>query len=72
MTKEDIELYLHGFEVGAKQCQEAGFDGVEIHAMHEGYLLDQFSLKNMNNRTDEYGGDLEGVWTRQRRISRSS
>lgn len=68
LTKEDIELYLHGFEVGAKQCQEAGFDGVEIHAMHEGYLLDQFSLKNMNNRTDEYGGDLEGRLTFARKI----
>lgn len=56
LTKEDIELYLHGFEVGAKLCQDAGFDGVEIHAMHEGYLLDQFSIKNMNTRNDEYGG----------------
>ncbi len=56
LTKEDIEMYLHGFEVGAKLCQDAGFDGVEIHAMHEGYLLDQFSLANMNTRDDEYGG----------------
>ena len=36
--------------------------------MHEGYLLDQFSLKNMNNRTDEYGGDLEGRLTFARKI----
>lgn len=56
LTKEDIEMYLHGFEVGAKLCKDAGFDGVEIHAMHEGYLLDQFSLANMNTREDEYGG----------------
>ena len=27
--------------------------------MHEGYLLDQFSMANMNHRTDEYGGSLE-------------
>jgi len=56
LTKEDIEIYLHGFEVGAKLCKDAGFDGVEIHAMHEGYLLDQFSIANMNTRDDEYGG----------------
>ncbi len=56
LTKEDIQMYLHGFEVGAKLCQDAGFDGVEIHAMHEGYLLDQFALANMNTRDDEYGG----------------
>ena len=35
--------------------QEAGVDGVEIHAVHEGYLLDQFTLKYVNHRTDEYG-----------------
>ena len=34
-------------------------DGVEIHAVHEGYLLDQFTLKYVNKRTDEYGGSLE-------------
>ena len=39
--------------------QEAGVDGVEIHAVHEGYLLDQFTLKYVNHRTDEYGGSFE-------------
>jgi 2-enoate reductase len=58
LTKDEIELYLQGFEVSAKLCKDAGFDGVEIHAMHEGYLLDQFSLKNMNTRDDEYGGPV--------------
>ena len=27
---------------------DAGVDGVEIHAVHEGYLLDQFAIANMN------------------------
>ena len=31
----------------------------EIHAVHEGYLLDQFALKYINHRTDEYGGSFE-------------
>ena len=34
-------------------------DGVEIHAVHEGYTLDQFAIKNFNWRTDEYGGSLD-------------
>ena len=38
---------------------DAGVDGVEIHAVHEGYLLDQFTISNMNYRTDEYGGSFE-------------
>ena len=36
----------------------AGFDGVEIHGAH-GYLLDQVMKDGINNRTDEYGGNLE-------------
>ncbi|MBR0400013.1 MAG: FAD-dependent oxidoreductase, partial [Mogibacterium sp.] len=43
----------------AKLCNDAGVDGVEIHAVHEGYLLDQFTIANMNRRTDEYGGSFE-------------
>ena len=31
-----------------------------IHAVHEGYLLDQFAIALYNKRTDEYGGDLLG------------
>ena len=38
---------------------DAGVDGVEIHAVHEGYLLDQFTLKYSNFREDEYGGSFE-------------
>lgn len=40
-------------------CQEAGVDGVEVHAVHEGYLLDQFTHKYTNKRTDKYGGSFE-------------
>ena len=59
MTKEDIEDYIRGFAIGAKAAKDAGIDGVEIHAVHEGYLLDQFTIANFNHRTDEYGGSLE-------------
>ena len=59
MTKEEIEFFIQAFAKSAKLCKDAGVDGVEIHAVHEGYLLDQFALKYVNKRTDEYGGSLE-------------
>ena len=59
MTKAEIEYFIQAFAKSAKLCQEAGVDGVEIHAVHEGYLLDQFTLKYVNKREDEYGGSLE-------------
>ena len=59
MTKEEIEYFIMAFAKSAKMCQDAGVDGVEIHAVHEGYLLDQFTLKYVNKREDEYGGSLE-------------
>lgn len=59
MTIEEIQEMVEAFAKTAKLCQEAGVDGVEIHAVHEGYLLDQFTIANMNYRTDQYGGSFE-------------
>lgn len=59
MTKAEIEEFVDAFAKSAKLCKEAGVDGVEIHAVHEGYLLDQFTLPYVNKRDDEYGGSLE-------------
>lgn len=58
-TVEEIEEMVWHFGATAKKLREAGVDGVEIHAVHEGYSLDQFAIANMNYRTDEYGGSLE-------------
>ena len=59
MTKEEIRQYTGDFVKGAVIAKRAGFDGVEIHAVHEGYLLDQFAIALYNHREDEYGGSLE-------------
>ena len=59
LTKKQIDKMIYAFAKTAKLCKEAGVDGVEIHAVHEGYLLDQFTMKYTNQRSDEYGGSFE-------------
>ncbi len=59
MTKKEIQQFIDAFAKSAKLLKDAGVDGVEVHAVHEGYLLDQFTLKYVNKRTDEYGGSLD-------------
>ena len=59
MTKEEIAKFIESFALSAKKLKDAGVDGVEVHAVHEGYLLDQFTLGYVNRRTDEYGGSFE-------------
>ncbi len=59
MTKHQIHEIIEAFAKTAKLCKDAGVDGVEVHAVHEGYLLDQFAIEFFNKRTDEYGGSFE-------------
>lgn len=59
LTKEEIQKFIDAFAKTSKLLKDAGVDGVEVHAVHEGYLLDQFTLPYTNLRTDEYGGSLE-------------
>ena len=59
MTLEQIHEIIEAFAKTAKLCKDAGVDGVEVHAVHEGYLLDQFAIEFFNKRTDEYGGSFE-------------
>ena len=59
ITKEQIEQIIYAFGETARLCKEADVDGIEVHAVHEGYLLDQFTLPYVNSRTDEYGGSFE-------------
>lgn len=59
LTVEEIHGIVKSFGKGAYNAKRAGFDGIEIHAVHEGYLIDQFAISFFNHRTDEYGGSLE-------------
>ncbi|MBI5606593.1 MAG: FAD-dependent oxidoreductase [Deltaproteobacteria bacterium] len=58
LTVDEIKTIIRKTVESAMIAQKAGFDGIEIHALHEGYLLDQFAMALFNRRTDEYGGSL--------------
>ncbi len=63
LTTKEVEAMVKRFGEAAHIAIAAGFDGMEIHAVHEGYLLDQFTIAMFNRRTDKYGGDLRGRLT---------
>ena len=71
LTVPEIEEMIEAFAKTAKLCKEAGVDGVEIHAVHEGYLLDQFTCGYTNHRTDEWGGSFENRYRFPVRIVRA-
>ncbi|MDE2594910.1 MAG: NADH:flavin oxidoreductase/NADH oxidase family protein [Burkholderiales bacterium] len=58
MTAADIADVVRRFARTAQMAEQAGFNGVEIHAAH-GYLLSQFLSPLSNRRTDQWGGSLE-------------
>jgi 2,4-dienoyl-CoA reductase-like NADH-dependent reductase (Old Yellow Enzyme family) len=55
----ELDQIKQAFVRSARYAQQAGADGVEIHACH-GYLLDQFLWPAVNLRTDGYGGPMSG------------
>jgi len=59
MTATDIDHAVAEYAKSAQLAIEAGFDGVELHAAN-GYLIEQFLNANVNQRTDAYGGGIEG------------
>lgn len=59
ITEKEINQIIDAFAKTAELLKWADVDGVEVHAVHEGYLLDQFTLKYTNHRTDKWGGSFE-------------
>jgi 2,4-dienoyl-CoA reductase-like NADH-dependent reductase (Old Yellow Enzyme family) len=59
LTVGEIERIIEKFAQAAGTAKSAGFDFVEIHGAH-GYLVCQFFSGADNQRTDRYGGNLEG------------
>ena len=58
LTFSEIKDYVQLYARAASNAMEAGFDGVELHAVN-GCLLDQFLQSVSNQREDEYGGSVE-------------
>nr|WP_202424317.1 NADH:flavin oxidoreductase/NADH oxidase family protein [Duganella levis] len=58
MSAANIAEVIQRFGDTAHAAEQAGFNGVQIHAAH-GYLLSQFLSPLTNRRTDEWGGSLE-------------
>ena len=54
MTLADIEHAVEKHADAAWRAQQAGFDGVEVHAGHS-YLLNSFLSRAWNRRDDDYG-----------------
>jgi len=58
MTTEDINEIIDGYRLSARYSREGGLDGVEVHGMSHGYLLNQFLSPATNFRKDNFGGSL--------------
>jgi N-ethylmaleimide reductase len=59
LTTQGVKTTIAEYVAAAKNAIAAGFDGVEVHGAN-GYLVEQFLNPNVNDRTDEYGGDIKG------------
>lgn len=59
LEASEIEAIVAAFGTAAALCEQAGLDGVQVHAAH-GYLLAQFLSPHVNRRTDGWGGDVAG------------
>ena len=58
LTTDEVQERIQWFVDAAGRAQEAGLDGVEMHAAHQ-YLIASFLSPVTNQRKDKYGGTLE-------------
>ncbi len=59
LTTEQVEKIVRLFGDAARRAEQAGYDGVQIHAAHFFYLS-KFISPLLNHRTDRFGGDQRG------------
>ncbi|MDN5787923.1 NADPH-dependent 2,4-dienoyl-CoA reductase, partial [Pseudorhodobacter sp.] len=55
LDEEGIEKQISDIVTAAIRAREAGYDGVEVMGS-EGYLLNQFLVRHVNQRDDRWGG----------------
>ena len=58
LSDKQIVDTIQDYVKTASLAKKAGYDGVEIMGS-EGYLLNQFLSRHVNQRTDRWGGDIE-------------
>ncbi|MDG1731430.1 MAG: alkene reductase [Thalassotalea sp.] len=59
LSTEEVWQVIDEHRQAAKNALEAGFDGVELHCT-SGYLPMQFLCSDSNQRTDEFGKNVQG------------
>ena len=58
MSEKQIVSTIEDYANTASIAKKAGYDGVEIMGS-EGYLLNQFLSRHVNQRDDQWGGDIQ-------------
>lgn len=58
LREDEILNIIQRFATAAKVCEQAGFEGIQLHGAH-GYLISQFLSPLTNKRQDQWGGSIE-------------
>ncbi len=58
LSEKDIRSTIADYARCAKLAKLAGYDGVEVMGS-EGYLINQFLSRHVNQRTDQWGGSID-------------
>ena len=60
LSMEEMHRFVEWFVAAGRRAKEAGFDGVQIHIAHW-YLLQAVVNRDLNHRTDIFGGSNENL-----------
>ena len=58
LREDEIQEIIQRFAKAAQVCEQAGFEGIQLHGAH-GYLISQFLSPLTNKRQDQWGGSIE-------------